>query len=226
MAQKETQKTAKPPPLNLLPTQSADMGNMGNKRIEDFANAQTELLDKLQETNRQWLDRQRPEAGLASEFACKLTTARSIPDAITACRDWAGRRFAMMAQDRKHLLSAGAGIHLANSVAQRFPLPIAEPIANPMLGPGPQPQPCADGVGIGPLVFRCPTTGHNIESGIEMDLQTVRRVGHLSVRLRCRGCGRPHELEVADGCLASYRMPPGVGDLYRPDVSAEEHTRH
>ena len=63
---------------------------------------------------------------------------------------------------------------------------------------GPKPQPCTEGVEIGPLVFRCPTVGHNIESGIEMDLQTFRRVGHLSVRLRCRDCGRPHELKVAD----------------------------
>ncbi len=94
------------------------------------------------------------------------------------------------------------------------------------LGRGPKPQPCAEGVGIGPLVFRCPTTAHDIESGIEMDLQTFRRIGHLSVRLPCRGCGRPHELKVADGCLVSYRMPPCVGDLYRPDVSAEEHTIH
>ncbi len=223
MAQKETQKTAKPSPLNLLPTQLADKGN---KRVEGSVNAQTELLDKLQETKRQWFDCIRLEADLACEFTSKLPTAPSIPDAITACQDWASRRFKMMAHDRKHLLSVAACIHLPNTVAQRFPVPIAKPIANPMLGPGPKPQPSTGDVGIGPLVFRCPTTGHAIETGIEMDLQTFRRLGQLSARLRCRSCGRPHELKVADGCLASYRMPPCVGDLYRPDVSRKEHTMH
>jgi hypothetical protein len=94
------------------------------------------------------------------------------------------------------------------------------------LGRGAKPQPCTKGAQIGHLVFRCPATGGDIESGIEMDLPTFRRIEHLSVRLRCQSCGLPHELKVADGCLASYRMPPGVGDLSRPDVCVEERTMH
>ena len=105
------------------------------------------------------------------------------------------------------------GREIQSGIAQHLPAPLAEPF--PTVGPGAKPQPCTDGVGIGPLVFRCPTTGHTVESGIEMDLQTFRQVGHLGVRLRCRSCGRPHQLKVTEGCLASYRMPPGVGDLYR-----------
>jgi hypothetical protein len=45
------------------------------------------------------------EANLASEFASKLTTARSIPDAMTACQEWSSRRFEMMAEDGKHLFA-------------------------------------------------------------------------------------------------------------------------
>jgi hypothetical protein len=93
-------------------------------------------------------------------------------------------------------------------------------------GRGWKPQPRAVGVGIGPLVFRCPATGHDIESGIEMDWLTFRRIGHLSVRLRCQSCGLPHEHNLTEGCLASYRMPPGVGDLCRPDVCVGEYTMH
>jgi hypothetical protein len=78
---------------------------MGKKRIEDFVNAQTELFEALQATNRQWLDRAQTEANLASEFAAKLTAARSIPDAMTACQDWTTRRFELMAEDGKHLLA-------------------------------------------------------------------------------------------------------------------------
>ncbi len=64
MAQKEAynERTEKPS----LPVEFA---GIGKRRIEDCVNAQTELLDKLQETNRQWLERMQSEANLASEFA-------------------------------------------------------------------------------------------------------------------------------------------------------------
>ncbi len=104
MAQKEshserTEKSALP---NLVP---AEFAAMGKKRVEDFVNAQTELLDKLRETNRQWFERVQSEANLASEFAAKLTAARSIPDAMTACQEWTSRRFEMMAEDGKQLFA-------------------------------------------------------------------------------------------------------------------------
>jgi hypothetical protein len=83
----------------------AEFATMGTKRMEDFVNAQTELFDVLQETNREWLDRIQSEATLASEFASKLTAARSIPDAMTTCQDWTSRRFELMAEDSKHLLA-------------------------------------------------------------------------------------------------------------------------
>ncbi len=104
MAQKESQseRTEKSSLPNLVP---AEFAAMGKKRMEEFANAQTELLDKLQEANRQWIGRMQSEANLASEFAAKLTAARSIPEAMTACQEWTSRRFEMMAEDGKHLLA-------------------------------------------------------------------------------------------------------------------------
>ena len=41
---------------------------MRKKRVQDFVNAQTGLLDKLQETNRQWFDRLQSETSLVSDF--------------------------------------------------------------------------------------------------------------------------------------------------------------
>ena len=78
---------------------------MGKKQIDAFVKMQTELLDKFQETNRQWLDRAKSEADLASEFAAKLSAARSIPEAMTACQEWSTRRLEMMTEDSKHLLA-------------------------------------------------------------------------------------------------------------------------
>jgi hypothetical protein len=90
---------------NSLFANPTEFAALEKKRIEDFVNTQTELLDKLQETNRQWFDRMQSEANLASEFGSKLTAARSIAEAMIACEEWATRRFEMMAEDRKHLLT-------------------------------------------------------------------------------------------------------------------------
>lgn len=84
MTQKEahaerTEKSALP---NLI---AAEFAATGKKYFELFAKAQTELFDKLADTNRQWLDRMQVEANSVSEFASKLTASRSIPDAMTAC---------------------------------------------------------------------------------------------------------------------------------------------
>ena len=45
--------------FNLTP---ADLAAEAKRRIEEFADAQTKQLDKLQETNRLWLDRMQAEA--------------------------------------------------------------------------------------------------------------------------------------------------------------------
>jgi hypothetical protein len=88
----------------------------------------------------------------------------------------------------------GTIIHLPNIIQARVPLLTAMR--------GPTPQKCNEGVKIGLLIFRCPVTAHDIESGIEMDSQTFRWIGHLSAYLRCRACRCTHELKVADGTLA------------------------
>jgi predicted phage tail protein len=85
-----------------MPTEFAEMGK---KRVEDFAKAQAELLEKVQECNRHWVDRFQSEAQLASEFASKLTAARSIPDAMAASQEWSSRRIEMMAEDARRLVA-------------------------------------------------------------------------------------------------------------------------
>jgi hypothetical protein len=83
----------------------AEFAAMGKKRIEDFVDVQTELLDELQETNRHWFDRMQSEANLASEFAAKFTHAHSIPDVIVVCQQWTARHFEMTVEDGKHAVA-------------------------------------------------------------------------------------------------------------------------
>ena len=82
---------------------TSEFAALGKKRIEAFVNAQAELLDEIQETNRHWMDRFQSEANLASEYASKLSSVRSIPDAVAVSRDWATQYFQRLAEDGKHL---------------------------------------------------------------------------------------------------------------------------
>jgi hypothetical protein len=98
VARAQGEQPEKASPFILAP---AEFAATAMKRFEAFARAQAE---QLQETNRQCLDRVQAEANLASELVSKLTVARSIPDAMTAYREWGGRRLEMVAEDTKHLL--------------------------------------------------------------------------------------------------------------------------
>jgi len=71
MAQKvsHTERTEIPPSSNLIPTEFVETGK---KRVEEFVNTQTELLEKLQEMNGQWFNRAQSEANLASELCLQI----------------------------------------------------------------------------------------------------------------------------------------------------------
>lgn len=95
----ENTSTGKPFPFSF---DTSEFAALGKKRMEAFVNAQTELLDEIQEANRRWMDRFQSEANLASEFASKLSGTRTMPDAMAVSRDWATRYFQMLAEDGRH----------------------------------------------------------------------------------------------------------------------------
>jgi len=74
--------------------------------VDELIDAQHDIFDKVQATNQEWLDRLRAEADLAAEFTQRFIAARSMPEAMTACYDWAGRRAQMMAGDGKRQIAA------------------------------------------------------------------------------------------------------------------------
>jgi hypothetical protein len=107
MAQKEgfTERIERAAVPNLLVF--PEMAEMGKKRMESFVDAQRQLFNQLQETNRQWLDRMQSEAKVASDFANKVMGARSIPDAMSAYHEWANRQLEMTAEDAKRFFADG-----------------------------------------------------------------------------------------------------------------------
>jgi predicted RNA-binding Zn-ribbon protein involved in translation (DUF1610 family) len=52
------------------------------------------------------------------------------------------------------------------------------------------------------LVFVCPKTGRAIESGIDIDRDTLSKVRLLSISIRCAHCGSEHQQPVKNGRLA------------------------
>jgi hypothetical protein len=107
MAQKESQMGRAEKSLSTYPFAStfAEFAAIGSKRIDELANLQTDLLNQFQTSNRQWFDRAQSEANFVSEFVSKLTAAHSIPEALTACQEWAGRRLELAAEDGRILFA-------------------------------------------------------------------------------------------------------------------------
>jgi hypothetical protein len=84
-----------------------EMAEMGKKRVESLVDAQRELLNQVQQANRQWFDRIQSEAKVASDCASKVMAARSIPDAMTAYQEWTNRQLEMTAEDARHFFADG-----------------------------------------------------------------------------------------------------------------------
>jgi transcription elongation factor Elf1 len=51
------------------------------------------------------------------------------------------------------------------------------------------------------LIFICPRTGHQIDSGVESEIGTLLRIRDRTVRVRCAACGDWHEWQVRDAFL-------------------------
>jgi hypothetical protein len=63
-----------------------------------------------------------------------------------------------------------------------------------------------------PLSFRCPKTGREVATGIEIDYPALRHVQPVTVRLVCPFCATRHDWKLADGLLGEPRelQPPAI----------------
>ena len=83
----------------------AESGTIGKQQLDAFADIQAELFSKLEQANLRWMDTIQKRVNLASEFATKLTAARSVPETVSACQDWVRQRIEMAEEDAKQLLA-------------------------------------------------------------------------------------------------------------------------
>ena len=88
----------------------AEPFSAGVQQTERFGQFQAELISKIQEVHHHWLERAQAEAALATEFAAKMSAARSFPEAANVCQEWASRRLKLASEDANYALSAGRSL--------------------------------------------------------------------------------------------------------------------
>jgi len=101
MAQSEARDARSGSAKQSLP--GTDFLGFGAKGVETLMEVQKELLGTFEQINRERLGRAQQETELAATFAGKMTSARSIPDVMTAYQEWAAKRMEMFAEDSRKL---------------------------------------------------------------------------------------------------------------------------
>jgi 16S rRNA U1498 N3-methylase RsmE len=75
----------------------------GGGRIDAIANLQREVLEAYEQASRAWVTRVQSEVELWSGLATKLTTTRSVPEAMQAYQHCISQRMQMAAEDGRRL---------------------------------------------------------------------------------------------------------------------------
>ena len=113
MAPKEQRMSSKAMSPNTTPSELAEMGK---KQVEAMMAVHKELIDAIEEVNGEWAARLKAEAEFATEFAGKLSAAKSIPETATICQEWLGRRMELFAEDSRRF---AAGIQKFTTATAR-----------------------------------------------------------------------------------------------------------
>jgi hypothetical protein len=81
-----------------------DFLQIGAKRFESLMEVHRKLLTTFERVQRDRLARAMEETKLASEFAAKVTSARSIPDIMAIYQQWISKCEEMIAEDGRKFL--------------------------------------------------------------------------------------------------------------------------
>ena len=76
---------------------------LGREQTEATFKIQKDVLEAYEEASRAWLARVQSEVELWTQLAAKVTTTRSIPEALSAYQESVAQRMQMAAEDGKRL---------------------------------------------------------------------------------------------------------------------------
>ena len=77
--------------------------NFGREQTEATLGIQKELLETYEQASRAWLARVQSEVELWSDLATRLSTTRSLPDALGAYQETVAQRLQMATDDGRHM---------------------------------------------------------------------------------------------------------------------------
>jgi hypothetical protein len=86
-------------------TGNAQFADMNARNLKAGLRMQKELFDTLQDIGRGWFSRATSEAELAFKLPNRLTSAGSVPDALTAYREWLNEWLSMCGEDGRNFIS-------------------------------------------------------------------------------------------------------------------------
>jgi len=73
--------------------------------VDGFMGGQNELFQEMNTFSKHWIDSFQAQIETTAQLMSQLTSARTLPDVVTACQDSASKRGTMIADDGKLLLS-------------------------------------------------------------------------------------------------------------------------
>jgi Phasin protein len=91
--------------MSSRPDTSPPSFRLGKEQTDAMLGMQKELLDSYEQASRAWLARVKSEVDLWSALAAKLSTTRSVPEALNAYQECAAQRMQMAAEDGQRLLA-------------------------------------------------------------------------------------------------------------------------
>jgi DNA replication initiation complex subunit (GINS family) len=87
----------------------------GRQRIDGMVDAQARFWDRVQDSNRKWLDRLQNEATLTADLANRLTAAKSLTETAGIVQNWTVKHMEMAAEDARRILTDTQEIFAASA---------------------------------------------------------------------------------------------------------------
>lgn len=95
------QKSTKASPSSALPP----FGEMGPRNVQAALRLQMEMFEVFHDVGRDWLARAASEAELAFDLPNKLTSAQTVPAALSAYQQWLSEWMSMVSEDGRHFVA-------------------------------------------------------------------------------------------------------------------------
>src|SRR5215470_10709143 len=91
-------------PITSSQAQTQNLLRIGANRFESLMAVHKKLLDTFEQVQRDRLTRTMEETKLASDFAAKVASARSIPDIMSLYQEWITKCEELIAEDGRRFL--------------------------------------------------------------------------------------------------------------------------